>query len=45
MRPLVSCAQGVKENCQPVATDNLFLQWEKIFSGWMTLGLNVTGAT
>jgi pimeloyl-ACP methyl ester carboxylesterase len=41
MRPLASFAQGVKENRQPVAGDNLFLQWEKIFSGWMTVGLNV----
>ncbi len=40
MRPLASAAQEVKENRQPVAGDNFFLQWEKIFSDWMTLSLN-----
>ncbi len=40
MEPLASAAQEVKENRQPVARDNLFLQWEKAFSDWMTLGLN-----
>jgi pimeloyl-ACP methyl ester carboxylesterase len=40
MRPLASSVQTVKENRQPAAPDNLFLQWEKYFSEWMTLGLN-----
>jgi len=40
MRPLASMAQAVRENRQPVAADNLFLQWEKIFAGWMTASLD-----
>jgi hypothetical protein len=39
-QPLASAAQRVRENRQPVAADNIFLQWEKIFSDWMTLSLN-----
>jgi len=40
MKPLASAAQRVKENRQPVAADNIFLQWEKICSDWMTIGLD-----
>jgi len=39
MQPLASAAQTVKENRQPAAGDNPFLQWEKGFSDWMTQGL------
>jgi pimeloyl-ACP methyl ester carboxylesterase len=41
VRPLASVAQRVRENRQPLAADNRFLQWEKIFSDWMTLSLHV----
>ncbi len=41
MRPLASAAQQVGENRQPAARDNLFLQWEKLFSECMTVSLNV----
>jgi hypothetical protein len=40
MRPLASAAERVRQNRQPVAGDNLFLQWEKIVSDWMTVSLN-----
>jgi pimeloyl-ACP methyl ester carboxylesterase len=40
MQPLASAAQWVKENRQPAPKDNLFLQWERMFSAWMTLNLN-----
>jgi hypothetical protein len=40
MKPLDSASQWVKENRQPAAKDNLFVQWEKLFSDWMTLSLN-----
>jgi pimeloyl-ACP methyl ester carboxylesterase len=40
MGPLASTAETVKQNRQPAAPDNLFLQWERIFSEWMTLSLN-----
>jgi len=40
MKFLASAVPRVRENRQPVPADNLFLQWEKIFSDWMTHGLN-----
>ena len=40
LQPLASAAQNVRENRQPVAADNPFLQWEKTFSNWMTLSLD-----
>ena len=40
LQPLASAAQKVRENRQPVAADNPFLQWERTFSDWMTLSLN-----
>ncbi len=43
MRPLAAAAETVRENRQPAAGDNLFLQWEKGFSDWMTLGLKAFG--
>ena len=39
-QPLASAAQVVRKNRQPVASDNMFLQWEKIFSDWVTVGLD-----
>jgi pimeloyl-ACP methyl ester carboxylesterase len=40
MRPLAQAAQGVMENRQPVASENPFQQWEKMFSDWITLSLD-----
>ena len=40
MQPLAPAARRIEKNRQPVAADNLFLQWEKIFSDWMTVSLN-----
>jgi len=40
VQPLAAVADRVQKNRQPVASDNLFLQWEKIFSDWMTQSLN-----
>jgi pimeloyl-ACP methyl ester carboxylesterase len=40
VKPLAAVADRVQKNRQPVASDNLFLQWEKIFSDWMTQSLN-----
>lgn len=40
LQPIASAAQNVRENRQPVAADNPFLQWEKTFSNWMTLSLD-----
>jgi pimeloyl-ACP methyl ester carboxylesterase len=39
-KPLAAAAERVQKNRQPVGSDNLFLQWEKIFSDWMTQSLN-----
>ena len=43
LQPLAAVAATVEENRQAVA-DNIFLQWEKIFSGWVKLGLEAFGA-
>lgn len=40
MKPLATAAEKTRENRGPVAADNPFLQWEKIFSDWMTAGLD-----
>ncbi|MDA8138334.1 MAG: DUF3141 domain-containing protein [Desulfobacteraceae bacterium] len=40
VRPLETMAEQARKNRQPVAADNLFLQWEKLFSNWMTLSLD-----
>jgi pimeloyl-ACP methyl ester carboxylesterase len=40
VKPLAAVADRVQKNRQPVASDNLFLQCEKIFSDWMTQSLN-----
>ncbi len=44
MKPVALAAQKVKENRKPVAKDNLFLQWEKLFSDWVAMGLNAFGS-
>ena len=43
MRPLAAAAQRAEENRRPVASDNPFMQWEKIFSDWVTSSLAVFG--
>lgn len=43
MQPLAAAAQRVKESRQPVASDNPFLQWEKVFSDWVTSSLAAFG--
>jgi Protein of unknown function (DUF3141) len=40
VKPLASAAARVQENRQPVAADNIFLQWEKSFSDWMATSLD-----
>jgi pimeloyl-ACP methyl ester carboxylesterase len=40
VKPLGAVAEGVQKNRQAAAADNLFLQWEKIVSDWMTQSLN-----
>ncbi len=40
MKPSASMAQKAKESRDPVSADNMFLQWEKIFSDWMTYWLD-----
>jgi pimeloyl-ACP methyl ester carboxylesterase len=39
-QPLAAAAERVREKRQALAADNLFLQWEKIFSDWVTLSLD-----
>ncbi len=39
-KPLASAAQRVRGDRHPVAADNVFLQWEKTFSDWMTQSLD-----
>jgi pimeloyl-ACP methyl ester carboxylesterase len=43
MKPVATAAEEVKKNRKPVSSDNLFLQWEKGFSDWMTFGLKAFG--
>jgi pimeloyl-ACP methyl ester carboxylesterase len=40
VKPLAEMAQRMQKNRQPVAADNLFLQWEKMFSDWMATSLD-----
>jgi hypothetical protein len=40
VKPLASEAERVRNNRQPVSADNPFLQWEKIFSDWITASLD-----
>ncbi|MGD9066857.1 MAG: DUF3141 domain-containing protein, partial [Desulfobacterales bacterium] len=41
MKPLSSAAQWVKEHRQPAAADNIFLQWQTVYSDYLTQSLNV----
>ncbi|MBT8340936.1 MAG: DUF3141 domain-containing protein, partial [Desulfatitalea sp.] len=41
VQPLAAAAEQVRAHRQPVAADNLFLQWEKCCAAWMTHSLNV----
>ena len=43
LQPLAAAAATVAENRQPVAADNIFLQWEKVFSDWVKQGLEAYG--
>ncbi len=40
MRPVSTAAQWVAENRKPVAADNIFLQWQTLFSDCMVQSLN-----
>lgn len=40
MRPLPKAAEWVADHRRPVATDNIFLQWQTIFSDCMVQSLN-----
>jgi pimeloyl-ACP methyl ester carboxylesterase len=40
VKPLAAVAERVHKYRQPVPSDNLFLQWEKLFSDWMTQSLD-----
>ncbi len=44
MGPLTAAAERAADQRQPVSDDNLFLQWEKLFSGWMQTSLEAYGA-
>ena len=44
LKPLAKAARTVQDGRQPAAADNIFLQWEKIFSDWVRLGLESFGA-
>jgi hypothetical protein len=43
LQPLAAVARTVEENRQPVAADNIFLQWEKVFSDWIKSNLETFG--
>jgi pimeloyl-ACP methyl ester carboxylesterase len=43
LQPLAAVARTVEENRQPVAADNIFLQWEKVFSDWIKSSLETFG--
>ena len=40
LRPLLACAEGVREWRQPVAEDNVFRQAERQLSGWIEASLD-----
>jgi hypothetical protein len=44
LEPLAEEARQIQENRRPVAADNVFLQWEKFISEWMTMSLKAYGA-
>jgi hypothetical protein len=39
-KPLSSAAQWVKDHREPADADNIFLQWQAVYSDWMTQSLN-----
>ena len=41
MGHLPSAAQWVKDHREPAAADNIFLQWQNIFSGYISQSLNI----
>ncbi len=43
LQPLAAVARTVEDNRQPVAADNIFLQWEKVFSDWIKSSLETFG--
>ena len=43
LQPLAAVARTVEENRQPLAADNIFLQWEKVFSDWIKSSLETFG--
>ena len=43
LQPLAATAATVEENRRPVAADNIFLQWEKVFSDWIKSSLETFG--
>lgn len=43
LQPLAAAARTVEENRRPVAADNIFLQWEKVFSDWIKSSLETFG--
>jgi hypothetical protein len=40
LKPVAALAEQTRNSRQPAAADNLFLQWEKNVSDWMTASLN-----
>jgi hypothetical protein len=44
MRPLAHAAARVADQRRPVSADNVFLQWERLFSAWMKTSLEAYGA-
>ena len=40
MQSVAVSAEKVRENRRPVASDNMFLQWERMFSDWVVASLN-----
>ncbi|MGB5422143.1 MAG: DUF3141 domain-containing protein [Desulfobacterales bacterium] len=43
LQPLAAVARTVEDNRQPVAADNIYLQWEKVFSDWIKSSLETFG--
>ncbi len=43
LQPLAAAAATVEENRRPVAADNIFLEWEKVFSDWIESSLETFG--
>jgi pimeloyl-ACP methyl ester carboxylesterase len=43
LQPLAATAATVEEHRRPAAADNIFLQWEKVFSDWIKSSLETFG--